>query len=63
MLFSYRYDYVLEATKVPVAQIGVQRRPAVWDHVDRHIQTNKTQRSRRRRPNRCSGHQPEGRLV
>ena len=42
MLFSYRYDDVLEATNVAAAQIGVDRWRVVCDHVERHIQTSKT---------------------
>ena len=42
MLFSYRYDDVLEATNAAAAQIGVDRWRAVCEHVERHIQTSKT---------------------
>ena len=42
MLFSCRYDDVLEATNAAAAQIGVDRWRAVCDHVERHIQTSKS---------------------
>ena len=42
MLFSFRYDDVLEATNAAATQIGVDRWRAVWEHVERHIQTSKT---------------------
>ena len=42
MLFSYRYDDVLEATNAAAAQISVYRWRAVCEHVERHTQQSKT---------------------